>query len=246
MSAAPAWWRCSSKAPAVFRSDPPTQLNERRKAHDLRDVVRHLERATRPADPRSARALAQRWEALPDVVRTPAQSLGRHAVGCEGTHGVFPKCNLTCSPCYHSKDANKVRVDGDHTVAEVSRQMTMFHRERGPHAHAQLIGGEVSLLSPDAHAAALLAMRQHGRGPISMTHGDFDEAYLRGVAIGDDGRPRLDRLSFAAHFDSLMRGRRGIPRPRSEAELNPHRAAFAAMFSRLRREHGVRSYSPTR
>lgn len=163
-------------------------------------------------------------------------------MGCEGTHGVFPKCNLTCSPCYHSKDANKVRIDGDHTVAEVTRQMTMFYRERGPHAHAQLIGGEVSLLSPDAHAAALLAMRQHGREPMSMTHGDFDEAYLRGIALGDDDRPRLARVSFAAHFDSLMRGRRGIPRPRSEAELNPYRAAFAAMFRRLRREHGVRSY----
>ncbi len=208
----------------------------------LRDVVRSWERATRPADPRSTRALAQRWEALPAVVRTPAQSLGRHAVGCEGTHGVFPKCNLTCSPCYHSKDANKVRIDGDHTVTEVTRQMAMLHRERGPHAHAQLIGGEVSLLSPDAHAAALLAMRRHGREPMSMTHGDFDEAYLQELVLGGEGRPRLARVSFAAHFDSLMRGRRGIPRPRSEAELNPYRAAFASMFRRLKREHGVRSY----
>ena len=39
-----------------------------------------------------------------------------------------------------------------------------------------------------------------------------------------------------------MRGRRGIPRPRSEAELNPYRARFAAMFGRLRRASGVRSY----
>ncbi len=153
-------------------------------------------------------------------------------MGCEGTHGVFPKCNLTCSPCYHSKDANKVRTDGDHTVAEVTRQMALFQRERGPIAHAQLIGGEVSLLSPDAHAATLLAMRAHGREPMSMTHGDFDEAYLRGVVLGGDGRPRLRRVSFAAHVDSLMRGRRGIPRPRSEAELNPYRVAFAAMFER--------------
>jgi hypothetical protein len=52
----------------------------------------------------------------------------------------------------------------------------------------------------------------------------------------------LRRLSFAGHFDSLMRGRRGIPRPRTEAELNPYRQRFCAMFTRLRREHGVRSY----
>ncbi len=208
----------------------------------VRTVLSRLERATRPADPRTTHALAQRWEALPAVVRTPAQSLGRHAVGCEGTHGVFPKCNLTCSPCYHSKDANKVRIDGNHTVTEVTRQMALFRRERGPHAHAQLIGGEVSLLSPDAHAATLLAMREHGREPMSMTHGDFDETYLRSVVLGADGRPRLARVSFAAHFDSLMRGRRGIPRPRSEAELNPYRAAFADMFRRLRRAHGVQSF----
>jgi hypothetical protein len=206
------------------------------------DVLRRVERATRPADPVTAAALQRRWQELPGSVQTAAQSVGRHAVGCEGTHGVFPKCNLTCLPCYHSKDANKVRVDGDHTVAEVTRQMAFLRQERGPHAHAQLIGGEVSLLSPDAHAAALAAMRAHGREPMSMTHGDFDLDYLRALVLGPDGRPRLRRVSFAAHFDSLMRGRRGIPRPRSEAELNPYRARFADMFRRLRREHGVRSY----
>ncbi len=208
----------------------------------LRSVMRRLERVTRAADPRTAAVLQRRWEELPVSVQTPAQSLGRHSVGCEGTHGVFPKCNLTCSPCYHSKDANKVRIDGDHTVAEVTRQMAFLRQERGPHAHAQLIGGEVSLLSPDAHAAALAAMRAHGREPMSMTHGDFDFGYLRALVLDPAGRPRLRRVSFAAHFDSLMRGRTGIPRPRSEAELDPYRARFAAMFRRLRREHGVRSY----
>ena len=163
-------------------------------------------------------------------------------MGCEGTHGVFPKCNLTCSPCYHSKDANKVRIDADHTVTEVTRQMAFLRQERGPHGNAQLIGGEVSLLSPDAHAAALLAMRAYGREPMSMTHGDFDSDYLRALVLGPEGRPRLRRVSFAAHFDSLMRGRRGIPRPRSEAELNPYRARFAAMFGPLQRAYGVSSY----
>jgi hypothetical protein len=105
-----------------------------------------------------------------------------------------------------------------------------------------LIGGEVSLLPPDDHAAALLAMRAHGREPMSMTHGDFDYDYLRRLVVGPDGRVRLRRVSFAAHFDSLMRGRRGIPRPRDEAELNPYRQRFAAMFTRLRRELGGRSY----
>ncbi len=197
---------------------------------------------TRPVSRLHKQALARRWTELPESVRTPAQLVGRHALGCEGTHGVFPKCNLTCSPCYHSRDANQVRVDGAHTVAEVEAQLAYLERARGPHGHAQLIGGEVSLLHPDAHADALLAMRRHGREPMSMTHGDFDDDYLTAVVLGADGRPRLPRVSFAAHFDSLMRGRRGLPRPRSEVELAPYRQRFVDMFQRLRAEHGVPSY----
>ena len=183
-----------------------------------------------------------RWAALPEHVRTPAQSLGRHAVGCEGTHGAFPKCNLTCTPCYHSADANKVRIDGQHTVREIEAQMAYLEERRGPYAHAQLIGGEVSMLPPDDHAAALQTMRAHGRSPMSMTHGDFDPEYLRALVTDDAGGLRMDRVSFADHFDSLMRGRRGAVRPRSEAELNPFRERFVQMFRDLRVETGLRYY----
>jgi hypothetical protein len=207
-----------------------------------RERWRDLLRRTRPVHPETERALAERWAALPAHVRTPAQSLGRHAVGCEGTHGVFPKCNLTCTPCYHSADANKVRVDGGHTLRQVTAQMAYLRERRGPYAHAQLIGGEVSLLSPDDHAAALQAMRDAGRSPMSMTHGDFEPEYLRALVTGPDGQLRFDRVSFAAHFDSLMRGRRGAVRPRSEAELHPFRERFVQMFRDLRAETGLRYY----
>ena len=208
----------------------------------LRSWWQSLERATRPVHPVTERVLAQRWAALPPGVRTDRQILGRHAVGCEGTQGVFPKCDLTCSPCYHSKDANKVRVDGAHTLAQVEAQMSLLEAQRGPRAHAQLIGGEVSLLDPEDHAAALAIMRRHGREPMSMSHGDFGPDYLLALALDEKGRPRFGRLSFAAHFDSLMRGRTGIPRPRTEVELNPFRARFVQMFRDLQRDHGIRSY----
>ena len=204
--------------------------------------IRGLVRSLRPVDPEFATALARRWAGLPETARTPGQTLGRHAVGCEGTHGVFPKCNLACTPCYHSRDANQVRVDGRHTLAQVEAQMGLLRERRGPRAHAQLIGGEVSLLPPDEHAAALAIMRAHGREPMSFTHGDLDYDYLAELVLGPDGRRRLRRVSFAAHFDSLMFGRRGIPRPPDEASLNPYRERFAAMFARLRREHGVRYF----
>lgn len=205
--------------------------------------LRQVERATRPRDPEFEAAMARRWKSLPETARTPGQVLGRHGVGCEGTHGVFPKCNLKCTPCYHSRDANQVRVDGGHTVTEVTAQMGLLRRLRGPRAHAQLIGGEVTLLPPDDHAATLLAMREHGREPMSFTHGDVDDDYLDALVLGPDGKKRLDRVSFAAHFDMFMYGRRGIARPADEAALDPYRKRFADQLRRLRREHGVRTFA---
>ncbi|MBS1885699.1 MAG: radical SAM protein [Actinobacteria bacterium] len=205
--------------------------------------LRALERATRPEHPDLTAALARRWEELPEGVRTPNQMLGRRTAGCEGTQGVFPACNLACTPCYHSREANRVRVDGGHTVAEVDAQMRLARELHGPSQHAQLIGGEVTLLGPEAHAAALEAMIRHGRKPMSMSHGDFDYDYLEALALDPrTGRPRFRHLSFAGHFDSTMHGRHGIRRVRSESELNPHRRRFCEMFERLRREHGITSY----
>jgi hypothetical protein len=206
------------------------------------EALRRLERLTRPVDPESRAALSARWAELPEHVRGDSQTLGRMAVGCEGTHGVFPRCNFTCTPCYHSRDANRVRIDGAHTVAEVGRQIAYARSVRGPHAHTQLIGGEVSLLDPDDHAEALAVIRRYGREPMSFTHGDFDYDYLERLALGPDGRPRFKRLSFASHFDTTMRGRRGLRRAPSEADLNPYRERFCEMFRRLRAEHGVRFF----
>ena len=204
--------------------------------------LRVAELSTRPVHPDTKAALARRWAALPAGARTKSQTLGQHAVGCEGTHGVFPKCNLACTPCYHSRDANRVAVSGEHTRSQVREQMALLHSVRGPRAHAQLIGGEVTLLPPEDHAATLAIMREYGREPMSMTHGDFDYDYLLALALDDQRKPRLPRLSFAGHFDMLMFGRRGIERPADEASLNPHRERFAAMFARLKREHGVRYF----
>ena len=61
------------------------------------------------------------------------------------------------------------------------------------------------------------SMRSHDRVPMSFTHGDFDYDYLERLAIGPDGQPRTRFLSFAAHFDTTMRGRRGAVPPRARA-----------------------------
>jgi len=173
--------------------------------------------------------LRRRWRELPVSARTPGQVLGRHGVGCEGTHGVFPKCNLACTPCYHSRDANQVRVDGPHTLARIEEQMALLERRRGPHGHAQLIGGEVSLLSPDDHAEALAIMRRHGREPMSFTHGDVDYDYLQKLVIGPAAgavstaspSPRTSICSCSAAAAS--RGRRMRPSWTPTAASSPTR-----------------------
>jgi hypothetical protein len=57
--------------------------------------IREFELRTRPIHPESRTALAKRCSELPEHIKTPNQMLGRAALGCEGTQGVFPKCNLT-------------------------------------------------------------------------------------------------------------------------------------------------------
>ncbi len=198
-----------------------------------------LREGSRPEHPETSAALQRRWATLPEFARSDAQLLGRRTVGCEGTHGVFPRCNLACTPCYHAKEAQQVRTDGEHTVAQVSEQMAYLRSVNGSGQHAQLIGGEVSLLPASEHARTLEVMRAHGRKPMSMTHGDFDYDYLRDVAVAPDGSRRFETIRMAVHIDSLMLGRRAVPRPRSERELHPERRRVVAMFERLEAEHRV-------
>ena len=206
------------------------------------DKLRQLELATRTVDPEVADALERRWDEMPEHARTANQTMGRHTTACEGTHGVFPKCDFACSPCYHSKEANLVRIDGEHTIREIDKQMAYMRKRRGPGQYAQLIGGEVSLLSSDDHARALRTMLDHERKPMRFTHGDFDYEYLRGIAVDENDAPRFDHLSFAGHFNTTIVGRRGAKRPNTEHELHDHRDRFCELFKRLEREYGITHY----
>lgn len=225
-------------APTSLHSGSASSSPSHRLAR-LRQALITLELLTRPGRPSSS----ARYDALPAHVKTPSQMLGRLSPGCEGTQGVFPKCNFACRPCYHSDHANAVRVDGFHTVTQVAQQMQLLQSLRGPTGHCQLIGGEVSLLPPEDHALALQTMRFYGRVPMSFTHGDFDYDYLRRLATLPSGRPCFSRIDFAVHFDIGMRGRRGVPNNLTEErQLSPYRRNFVDMFHRLKREHGVNFY----
>ncbi|PXF48034.1 hypothetical protein BWQ96_02225 [Gracilariopsis chorda] len=232
--------RLRPRSPPACRQQPPRPTPPLRSIRAILRSMRHYERLTRPAS--RPNLDSSRFDLLPHHVKTPSQMLGTLSPGCEGTKGVFPRCNFACKPCYHSEHANRVRVDGMHTVTQVARQMHLLKTLRGESAHCQLIGGEVSLLSPNDHALALQTMRFFGRIPMSFTHGDFDFDYLKRLALLPDGTPRFDRLDFAVHFDMGMRGRRHAKHVRHELQLMPFRRRFVNMFRKLRKHHRVRYY----
>jgi hypothetical protein len=67
-----------------------------------------LEHRTRPVDPETGQVLAARWAELPAPIRTDAQTLGRMAVGCEGTRGMFPSVQLRLRTLLPLTCANRV------------------------------------------------------------------------------------------------------------------------------------------
>ena len=195
----------------------------------------------KPFDTASAETLKRHWQNLPAHIKTPAQMLGRCSTGCEGTQGLFPKCNFACSACYHPDNSNHVPINGDHTLQQLRAQMEIFQKHNTPEsATSQLIGGEVSLLGPKVHAEAIMTMQRYGRSPMSFSHGDFDYDYLK--QLTHHGRGKIRFLSFAGHFDTTMVGRRRIKRPSKERELTPYRRKFCQHFARLKRETGISSY----
>ena len=150
--------------------------------------LRALEIATRPEHPDLVEALARRWDELPAHVKTPAQMLGRRTAGCEGTHGVFPRCNLACTPCYHSRDANRVRVDGDHTVPRSTARWPTCARGAAP-ARTRSSSAARSRCSPPTSTRGAAGDARHGRKPMSMTHGDFDYDHLVRLVDGRAASP---------------------------------------------------------
>ncbi|MGH8300114.1 MAG: radical SAM domain-containing protein, partial [Steroidobacteraceae bacterium] len=65
----------------------------RERTGSLLGWLARIEHVTRPVADETREAFSRRWAELPEHIRTDAQTLGRAAVGCEGTHGVFPRCN---------------------------------------------------------------------------------------------------------------------------------------------------------
>jgi MoaA/NifB/PqqE/SkfB family radical SAM enzyme len=183
-----------------------------------------------PAERRAR--LAQVWADVPESVRIPRQTLGRHSAGCSATHNVLERCNFSCTACYLANTANQTPPL---PFDEVAAQLNQIRAHVGPGGGVQLTAGEVTLMPVEDLIRIVRHARAIGLVPMVMTHGETfrdDPEYLERL-ITEGG---LDR--FAAHIDTTQRGRRGLSRDQSEREIHWIRDEMADIIRTMRRKTG--------
>lgn len=194
--------------------------------------LRALARIVRaPVAAETRQRLAEAWDRLPDLLRTPNQFLGRQYAGCGATIGAMPRCDFACRGCYLGEGANRVPAE---PVAAIKRQLDRLRAWLGEGGNLQLTDGEV-ILRPEAEVIELVRYaRGIGLVPMLMTHG---EAFRR----DPDLLPRLmvagGLSEVSIHVDTTQRGRgdAAYRHARREVELLPLRDEFAALIRRARR-----------
>jgi len=189
---------------------------------------------TRPIDPERTAAISRRRNDFPDEWQTGNQMIGRFAVACGATHGVYERCNFGCTACYLGINANKQKPM---PFDEVRRQLEGLRAYLGPGGNVQITSGEVTLLPVEDLVRIVKTARALQLSPMVMTHGDtllHDPDYLDRL-VRDGG---LRKLSI--HVDTTQRGRRGFSRPGSEVELNEVRERMADALRACRRRLGVK------
>ena len=152
-------------------------------------VIADLERRTRPVDHRFAAALERRWAELPEVARTPARCSAATGWAARAPTGCSRAAIWPAPPATTRAGPTGCASTAPTPSTEVEAQMRLLHEQRGPWAHAQLIGGEVTPARPRRPRRGARDDARWGREPMSMTHGDVDEDRIRRLALdARDGR----------------------------------------------------------
>lgn len=171
----------------------------------------------------------ERWETLPEKLRTRQQVAGRAHVACGATHGVLERCDFACTACYLTNVANRTPPLSFDAVAH---QLDTLRARLGPRAKVQITAGEVTLLPREELGRIVDHARRIDLDPMVMSNGQrFAEepGYLEALVR----RHGLGKISI--HVDTTQRGRRRAPRARTEAALHPVRDGFAELVRATRR-----------
>ena len=178
--------------------------------------------------------LADRWETLPQSVKTSTQMAGRSAIFCGATHHVMERCNFSCTCCYLGKDANKTTPL---PFTEVKEQLDQLRAALGDGGKAQITAGEVTLLPLKDLGRIVKYGQSIGLDLMVMSHGQrfLDEPDYLISLVRDYG---LRKVSI--HIDSTQRGRTGTDSSMTEADLDLVRDQFADLIRHVRKETGIR------
>ncbi len=192
-----------------------------------------------PIDLEKQSLLRERWNSLPNELRTPNQLAGRHLTHCGFTTGAS-YCSFHCTHCYLPKNANQVPIP---SLAQVKEQIEANRRLQGPGGGLQITGGDVA----DAYWRAdrqeeLVEIVRHavsvGLVPMLMTHGQtlLEHPEFLGALVVEGGLRQM-----AVHIDMTQAGRHGFPigRIQSETDLHPVRESFTKLAQHIRSRTGL-------
>ena len=109
-----------------------------------------------------------RQQLLDSGCSTPAQAGGRRwAMGCVSLE-ITQRCNLDCTLCYLSENAEAVR---DLPIEEIFRRIDMIHAHYGPATDVQVSGGEPTLRKREELIAIVARIAELGMRPALFTNG---------------------------------------------------------------------------
>lgn len=144
---------------------------------------------------------------------TPSQTMGRRwAIGCVALE-ITQRCNLDCTLCYLSEQAEAVH---DLPLAEVFRRIDAIRDLYGPDTDVQVTGGDPTLRRRAELVEIVRRVRERGMRPSLFTNGI---RATRGLLAELCAAGLVD---VAFHVDTTQR-RKGCP---TEAALNAVRREY--------------------
>ena len=86
-----------------------------------------------PISPERFRVNRERYDGLPQSLKTPEQIIGDSHHSCGATHGVLERCDFACTSCYLGEEANAAEPLPHEAVLQ---QLDALRRFLGPQGKA--------------------------------------------------------------------------------------------------------------
>jgi pyruvate-formate lyase-activating enzyme len=157
------------------------------------------------------RLLRRTWERLDPCFRTPNQVLGRRStIGCVALE-ITQRCNLDCTLCYLSENAERVR---DLPIEVIFERIDRIREAYGPGVGVQVTGGDPTLRRRQELVAIVRRIAERDLRPSLFTNGiratrdlleELAAVGLYDVAFHVDTTQRLQRYPNEKALNEVRR-----------------------------------------